>query len=311
MEYVTTFLESSTIHGLAYIATGRNYVRIFWILVVIAGFIAAGGLICESFQSWHESPVKTTIETLPITEITFPKVTVCPPKNTFTDLNSDLMMTENMTLDNDTRKELTNYAVQLLYDYLYDSLIANVSKLEDNDRYYNWYHGYTQIVVPFYDDWHGVTYYAETAATSGTISTQHFGDRFDADKLETKLFFSIDVYTPESARNNPNVTLHFEIEMVSLEDLSSGQDKFVVRGMGRTQSSHNLTPPTQGDYYQFLDREAIPADVRKQKLDVMPGFRVRWWYSGMDVEPEAKYYNGLNNDKYVAEHKSGEGGHLF
>ena len=85
MENVATFFESSTIHGLAYIATGRKYVRLFWTLVVVVGFTGASILIHESFQSWADSPVKTTIETLPITEITFPKVTVCPPKNTYTD----------------------------------------------------------------------------------------------------------------------------------------------------------------------------------------------------------------------------------
>ena len=118
MEDLNYFLESSTIHGLAYITTGRKYVRLFWILVVIGGFTGAVYLIHKSFQSWNESPVKTTIETLPITEITFPKVTVCPPKKTYTDLNYDLMMTENKTLDDDTRKELMRNAMNILYDYL-------------------------------------------------------------------------------------------------------------------------------------------------------------------------------------------------
>ena len=90
MEGVRTFLESSTIHGLTYVSTTRKYVRLFWIFVVIGGFVGASLLIKESFDSWSESPIKTTIETLPISEITFPKVTVCPPKNTFTDLNYDL-----------------------------------------------------------------------------------------------------------------------------------------------------------------------------------------------------------------------------
>ena len=90
MEVLRTFLESSTIHGLVYISTTKkNLARIFWILVVITGFIGAGVMIYNSFQSWRDSPVKTTTETLPITEITFPKVTVCPPKNSYTDLNYD------------------------------------------------------------------------------------------------------------------------------------------------------------------------------------------------------------------------------
>ena len=80
MGSIKEFLESSTIHGLQYIATTRKIVKLLWILVIVAGFSGAGVLINQSFQAWDESPVKTTIETLPITEITLPKVTVCPPK---------------------------------------------------------------------------------------------------------------------------------------------------------------------------------------------------------------------------------------
>ena len=78
------FLESSTIHGVSYLAKRNCYVKFFWIFIIFTGFILAGYLIHESFKSWEESPVKTTIETLPISEMTWPNVTVCPPENTFT-----------------------------------------------------------------------------------------------------------------------------------------------------------------------------------------------------------------------------------
>ena len=73
MGRITTFLESSTIHGLTYISATQKYARLFWILVVLTGFTVAGILIKESFDSWSESPVKTTVETLPITDIKLPK----------------------------------------------------------------------------------------------------------------------------------------------------------------------------------------------------------------------------------------------
>ena len=148
MENIKTFLETSTIHGLSYIPSGRKYVKLFWILIVTIGFTGAGVLIYQSFQSWDESPVKTSIETHPITEITFPKVTICPPKNTYTNLNTDLMMTENITLEDDIRNELTNYAAGFLFDRFYEETLRNVSMIEDTDRYYNWYHGYTKIQLP-------------------------------------------------------------------------------------------------------------------------------------------------------------------
>ena len=112
MEEVKTFLESSTIHGLTYISTSKKIlVKICWVFVVIGGFTGAGVMINNSFKSWSESPVKTTIETLPITDLTLPNITVCPPKNTYTNLNYDLMMTKNITLDEDTRNDLLHFAV--------------------------------------------------------------------------------------------------------------------------------------------------------------------------------------------------------
>ena len=74
------FFESSTIHGLVYWSTTQRLVKLFWILVVISGFSFAGFLIQASFQGWKESPIKTTIETVPISEVTFPKINICPPK---------------------------------------------------------------------------------------------------------------------------------------------------------------------------------------------------------------------------------------
>ena len=225
MENVTKFLESSTIHGFAYIATGSKNVRLFWILVIMGGFSAAAILIHTAFQSWDESPVKTTIETLPIKKITFPKVTVCPPKNTYTDLNHDLIMAERITLDNDTRNELANHALELLYDHLFDHMMTNLSKLEDNERYYNWYYGFTQIELPHIDYYSHVNYYLHTTAISGSIFTRYFGDKFDADKVETgPLKFNVYIYPPASVRNNRNVTVHFDIEKLSLKDLTGGTD---------------------------------------------------------------------------------------
>ena len=92
MEEFKQFLDSSTIHGLSYISSTRRFIRFAWILIVIGGFTVAGYMIYESFQNWNESPVTTTIETLPISGMTLPNVTVCPPKNKafFTNLNYDL-----------------------------------------------------------------------------------------------------------------------------------------------------------------------------------------------------------------------------
>ena len=82
------FLELSTIHGLYYISSAKNCARVFWVFIVLGGFLGAGYMIYTSFDNWEQSPMSTTIETLPISDIILPNISVCPPKNTFTDLNS-------------------------------------------------------------------------------------------------------------------------------------------------------------------------------------------------------------------------------
>ena len=88
MDILREFLESSTIHGLAYIILhiyGKgNFIsffsnplclfvqtksaKILWFLVVCFGFIAAGILINKSYKDWHENPIATLITTHPIDE---------------------------------------------------------------------------------------------------------------------------------------------------------------------------------------------------------------------------------------------------
>ena len=128
MDGIQYFLESSTIHGLSYISNSNiKQVRIFWLFIVVGGFSGAAVMIYESFQSWNESPVKTKIETHPITNITFPKIIVCPPKNTYTELNFDLMKAENMTLSKDIRNKLVSYALELFLDPYYDAIMTNMT----------------------------------------------------------------------------------------------------------------------------------------------------------------------------------------
>ena len=90
MEHVKKFLENSTIHGLVWISRTRRFDKVFWLLVVLGGFLTAIALIRASFYNWEQRPTITTLETLPISKITYPNVTVCPPKYSFLNLNFDI-----------------------------------------------------------------------------------------------------------------------------------------------------------------------------------------------------------------------------
>ena len=200
------FLASSTIHGLQYIEHSRNFVRVFWILVVFAGFFGAGMLIRESFSNWDQRPIITLTETFPINEVTLPNVTVCPPKDKYLNLNFDILKMQKKTIDQKIRIELFEYSIAEIQNYFYNKIINSLEKIQDRDRYYNWYHGYTSISYPYeyydpdYDHHYQLYHIIRTQAPSGNISTQYFGDTFDVNKLENDLYIRISLEVPESIR---------------------------------------------------------------------------------------------------------------
>ncbi len=219
MDVVRTFLESSTIHGLNLISRSRKHNRLFWILVVVAGFTSAAYLIKTSFEAWTESPIKTTIETLSISEIKLPKVTVCPPKNTYTDLNYDLMLAENFTLTEEMRDELIGFTEKVIEEHIFTD---DLDILQENDRYYNWYNGSSQI-NRVYNDYVGLNYNIYMSATSGDVTTQYFGEQYQSSLVRRKVLYQAWVYPPESVSDNKNVTLHFILERLSMNEyLSKG-----------------------------------------------------------------------------------------
>ena len=83
MDGVRTFLESSTIHGLSYISTTSAFSKLFWICTVVCGFLTAGIIISNTALDWEKNPIETSIETFPISEVHFPNIIVCPPKEEF------------------------------------------------------------------------------------------------------------------------------------------------------------------------------------------------------------------------------------
>ena len=297
MKEVWSFLESSTIHGLVYISTtSKSFAKLFWILVVIAGFTGAGIIIYLSFQDWANNPVTTTIKTMPITEITFPNVTVCPPKNTFTNLNYDLIMLENMTFTNETRDELTHVAVRLIHDHHFQNVMHNLSQVEDvENNYYNWYHGYTNIGLPFWGrdsscngtlcDQVGLRFRIETTATSGTFSTQYFGEKFDAEKVNRDFINKIIIYPPQKMYNNETITLHLEIDKNPIQGFE------FPGGMlndERNSYKEDLKPP-RTTYFK-LNRIIPDADIENLEMTLMPGYRIKWHYNE-DLVPDPYYFS--------------------
>ena len=109
MTILRDFLETSTIHGLAYISNVPSKTgKVLWLIIVIAGFCTSGYLIIDSFKEWEETPIDTSISTHPIANLPLPIITICPPENSNTALNVDLVRTGNISLSDAERQALVN-----------------------------------------------------------------------------------------------------------------------------------------------------------------------------------------------------------
>ena len=151
MGVLKEYLESSTIHGLAFISSPKSIIRLFWLCVVVAGFSVSGYLISKSIRNWNESPVKTTIDTLPINDISLPKISVCPPMNKLTTLNYDLKRAEKMTIAKETRERLFDHGIGLLQEYYFKQLLEDLAIVGKEERYLSWYQGSEKISFPYQD----------------------------------------------------------------------------------------------------------------------------------------------------------------
>ena len=81
-KYFKEYATSTSAHGLFYLAEdGRSFLeRIFWLIVVVLALTFSYWQTSTLYKQWNDNPIITTLETvsLPIKEIEFPAVTICP-----------------------------------------------------------------------------------------------------------------------------------------------------------------------------------------------------------------------------------------
>ena len=242
MNLVTDFLESSSIAGLSLIAGTRSFRRVFWVAVVTAAFTTAFCIIDQSLSNWAENPVTTTVETIPITEIRFPKVTVCPPQDTYTNLNYDLMMVGNMSIDQVRTSQFEDFVklVKNMTDSIqnYESTAASKLYFEEENKFQNWFDGYSFEENPLIEkrfnnkkignmEYSGVEQKVTSCATSGVIKTPKFGEPFDTSVFingnpnfpnQPYLFsINLDIEKMQFVENKSiDLTLNIETDQLSL-----------------------------------------------------------------------------------------------
>ena len=311
METVRTYLESGSINGLNHIAATKKWDRLFWILVINGGFIISTILIVEMYIAWGDNPIRTDVDTLPMSEIRFPKVTVCPPKDTFTDLNYDIKRAEEKNLTLKEREALSEYAKNTIESI---SFMESLNRIQEKDRFYNWYYAISQMEplvagsrINEITKGSSITYRKDTMATSGFITSRFFGQKFDKNLFfETEIgkLIEITVIPPEMLnRNEQNFTLHFHLDYVSLPDqlvhkrIASNLYSFPHIGFLKDYENtaySNITITTKSNWrdietFLFVQSGISVVELGDLKMDQMPGFNFSWWYTGGVLEPGNVY----------------------
>ena len=160
------------------------------------------------------------------------------------------------------------------------------------------YHSLKKLLHSYYNSGNfDLAFSQSTTATFGSISTQHFGEKFDKEKLDGSFKFDLGLHIPPSAQSNPNITLIFEVEKVSLKHLSKGKEFFYF-DLKKIDSdigmfSQNFTKPYNSinRIDVVLERSIPEIEARRIRMNLMPGFNITWYYNGGEVEPYAEYYD--------------------
>ena len=150
------------------------------------------------------------------------------------------------------------------------AFLDDLNKLEENNRYYNWYHGYTKVYEPSTNLMRNGDYDIETSAISGSISTQYFGQKYQSHLVRKLAFPLVGIYPPKSACENENITFHLKLEKVSILglSLSYSKDQYDMDGYDGALDPEepvfykNFSPPSCLFYDVSLVRDIRSLDLR-------------------------------------------------
>ena len=272
MRDLKNFLETSTIHGLQYISTTKNVARLLWTFVVFSSFMSAAYIISLSYKSWKENPITTTVDILPMSQIKFPKVTVCPPRETYTNLNYDITQAEKRTLDIETREMLTDYSLDVIQEALFDRMLTTLNKIQEKDKYYNLYRGYSKFHNPYYQCdinhktfwcYQGLIYFQlDSSVTSGSISTFKFGKSYNKHYVINFIDIQMKIFVPESLINMNNTVLYVELETYPENNHGMTFGKEIIK---QRMFTRNISNPV-GSYNFNYQANYSPDDLKNFTL---------------------------------------------
>ena len=300
MDTLKEFLEVTSIHGLYHISKTKSLRRIFWTLTSTTGFLLSFSMIYESFQNFSKTPISTTIETFPISKVPFPLITVCPVKNTLTNLNYDLVNFQNYHLSRDERNDLVQLFYESLQEVDFKITIEYMKEVTQRHWLIDIYKKLTTVNLLTKPELVGeeaqLYIKIDTFITSGQIKTPFYRKEiFNPTKFPLYISFNLFIYIPKSLKGT-NATIGFNIN----NDIEAGPEHVRVhyQEIGTGNKFYNKTLDVRNCYTNCninFKRSFSQEAFVKCKNKRFTGMDVNWNFNGENIRPEDQFDNDFNN----------------
>ena len=314
------YFDVSSIHGFGHINGQKSFGKLFWLFVIFSAFVCAGVLVGQSFESWGNNPISTVIETRPILESNFPDVVVCPPENTFTNLNQDLMNADKTELDENLRQSLVSHITEMILDEEFFDAYAVQNDIFEANKYKNWYTGFTLASLS-----ESKLVQVSTSSEFGSFTTPNYGKPFKADKFQIEADYEILITPPRNISRFRSGKGYDKLCVEITKDTADSSIQEVTEFV-KWYQGYNFAQLLDGfktekrcfkgkDFKQSISR-ARYAKVAFSRLfsqrayegwtkKRFTGMSVSWYYTDSEGEkinivPEPKYLNDEQNKNFVA-----------
>ena len=250
--------------------------------MVVVCFTIAGLLISKSYYAWQDAPVSTSITTLPISDLDFPTVTVCPPKDSHTALNYDLMKADNNSLTEQDRGRLKDVVKEILVLSLMDDvqeMQANLNK----ESAVQMLKGYQTLPKAYGLGKFEITLLGE----SGSHRTPGFGESYQEDYHNHDKDQHFILELPQSA-----LSLRLQLEVDTR--VQEGWREEAAYSAGSRFRLYNLILSWQYAEAHCQAEGGHLASVRTEEeqqevIRLKGGRRFRVWLGGSDLEKEGSW----------------------
>lgn len=221
--------------------------------------------------------------------------TLCPQPEMLNPiyLMEDLILrlgSDNEELSFLTKSQIKEAELEV-HEKVYQNALKNLTKLEEDNRFYNWYKGFSVISLSYFEEKSGWENMILTTQPSGIIKTVHFGETFNPNFIDRQIIYKAYIMPPKALLKNPNFTLTIEIEKATLEGsrsvddmlLSFGKSSEIKLNSSARMITQTLTPPQnlviRNDV--IINSEDLLANI---DMKVMTGFLLKWSYND-NVDP--------------------------